>query len=152
MINQILNPIMVQIINLYNRLTPNVNRVLIIDSSGASHTIIEVQQWMNRIPLDSIGHAGFSHAFNSLSNPSSTSPIQLAFDSFSITKPSLTSISTLLLGCIFPIVLKAPTNYGRIMRIFKETTGKISEGLMTRTRMAADKAEEKSIIGLLSKR
>jgi len=31
-------------------------------------------------------------------------------------------------------------------------TGKIGEALLTRTRMAADKAEEKSIIGLLSKR
>jgi len=49
-------------------------------------------------------------------------------------------------------MLKAPTNYGRVIRRLKETTGKIGEALLTRTRMAVDKAEEKSIIGLLSKR
>jgi hypothetical protein len=124
----------------------------IMDSSGASHTTIEVQQWMNHISLDSIGYAGFSHTFNSLSNPSSTSPIQLAFNSFSTTKPSVVSMITMLLSCIFPIMLKAPTNYGRVIRRLKETTGKIGEALLTRTRMAVDKAEEKSIIGLLSKR
>jgi hypothetical protein len=121
-----------------------------IDSSGSSHTVIEVQQWMNRISLDSIGHAGFSHAFDTLSNPSFASPIQLAFDSFT-TKPSLGSIIAFTLARIFPVMSKAPTNFGRIVKNFKEVTGEIGKGLLARMRMEADKADEKSIIGLLSK-
>ena len=121
-----------------------------IDSSGASHTIIEVQQWMNRISLDSIGHAGFSHAFNTLSDPSFVSPIQLAFDSFA-TKPSLGSIIAFMLARIFPVMLKAPMQSRRLSENLKEVTGEIGKGLLARMRMEADKEEEKSIIGLLSK-
>jgi hypothetical protein len=105
---------------------------------------------MNRVSLDNIGHAGFSHAFNSLSNPSSPSSIQVALDSFSTTKPSLSAIVAFVLARAFPIMLKAPTNWGGVLKKFNETTKEIGEKLLARTRNEGNNIEEKSIIGLLS--
>jgi len=39
----------------------------------------------------------------------------------------------------------------RLSKNLKEVTGEIGKGLLARMRMEADKEEEKSIIGLLSK-
>lgn len=123
----------------------------IIESTGDTNSVIEVQQWMNRISLDNIGHAGFSHAFNALSNPSVQSPIQVAFDSFYTTKPSRASTLTFLFARAFPIMLKAPTNWDGVMKRLRETTREIGEGLLKRTKCDGDRVEEKSIIGLLIK-
>jgi hypothetical protein len=122
----------------------------IIESTGDSYSVIEVQQWMNRISLDNIGLAGFSHSFNALVTPSYSSPIQEAFDSFYTTKPSRASMFMFLFARAFPIILKMPTNWDGVMKRLRDTTREIGEGLLNRSKTEGNKGEEKSIIGLLS--
>jgi hypothetical protein len=119
---------------------------------------------MNRISLDSIGIAGFSHDFNSLGGHSSS--IASLFDSLAGLTPSsksfitraLSSAGTILflLGTIFPILFKLPTEQIVMFRNLRKELGEITEELLEKTKKEKelefdDEKRDKSIIGLLSK-
>ncbi|KAI9456895.1 cytochrome P450 [Boletus coccyginus] len=53
---------------------------VLIESSGGDSTVIEVQNWMNHISLDTIGLAGFSHDFGALEGKHAT--VTEVFDTF----------------------------------------------------------------------
>lgn len=104
--------------------------------------------------LDSIGIAGFGHDFQSLDGASSS--VSDVFESFDRDDTGLISHLIFLLGPVLPYLLKLPTEQNRIFRKMRVAMGEIADELLARTRKEkegglAGKAEEKSVIGLLSK-
>ncbi|KIM68463.1 hypothetical protein SCLCIDRAFT_1209273 [Scleroderma citrinum Foug A] len=127
----------------------------LIDASSDDSAIIEVQNWMNHISLDSIGLAGFSHDFGSLDGKSAS--VTKIFDSFgSSSKRSNINADLLLLAQVFPILSYVPTSRKKLLQEMQEIMEDISNTLLERTKDekgkgALDGKEEKSIIGVLIK-
>ncbi|KAF7289757.1 hypothetical protein MIND_01349300 [Mycena indigotica] len=116
--------------------------------------VMDVEAWMNRVALDSIGIAGFSHEFRSLDGEAST--VADAFDAmaFNGNRASIINLAVFLLGTQIPFLAHLPTPRNRLTRKLKKTLGTIAEGLLEKTRK--DKANQqeamdKSVIGLLLK-
>ncbi|KAJ7089567.1 cytochrome P450 [Mycena epipterygia] len=120
----------------------------ILESNPSEGVIIEVQQWMNHISLDTIGLAGFSHDFGTLSGR--TSAVSTAFDSIG-SKPSFADTAVFLMSLIAPIVDNVPT--GR--RILLDQLAKAMRGLantfLATIASAGESSTDKSVIGLLAK-
>ncbi|KIK27618.1 hypothetical protein PISMIDRAFT_92400, partial [Pisolithus microcarpus 441] len=124
-----------------------------IDANGGNSTVIEVQNWMNHISLDSIGLAGFSHDFGSLDGkPASITKI---FDTFG-SSPSRSAVNAavLLLAQVFPLLEYVPTPRTKLLREMQEIMEDISKELLARTKKekeegVLDGKEDKSIIGVL---
>ncbi|KAJ7729679.1 cytochrome P450 [Mycena maculata] len=122
--------------------------------AGPDGAIIEVQEWMNRIALDSIGIAGFSHDFRYLEGHQS--PVTVAFESLQATESSFLSEMVFMLAFIFPFLLSIPTARMRIFWELRRSLNVIAEGLLTKTRIekennVAEELTDKSVIGLLLK-
>lgn len=122
-----------------------------IDASGGGSTIIEVQNWMNHISLDTIGLAGFSHDFGSLDGKQ-TSITEI----FGSPKLSAVNVSLFLLSQVFPLLSSVPTPRTKGLREMQRTIEDIAMKLLARTKKekeegAFDGKEEKSIIGVLLK-
>ncbi|KAH8797985.1 cytochrome P450 [Flagelloscypha sp. PMI_526] len=126
----------------------------IIDAHGGQ-AIIEVQDWMNHISLDSIGVAGFGHQFNSLDGqPSAVVDLFRAMGNLDFT---FIDRLLVLLSIISPgIFTKAPTRRNRLMKRFRNTMSATAQELLTQTRqekkaLGEHSAAERSVIGLLIK-
>ncbi|KAH8810449.1 cytochrome P450 [Flagelloscypha sp. PMI_526] len=125
---------------------------VILDANGGP-AIIEVQDWMNRISLDSIGLAGFGHEFNSLDDqPSAVVDLFRAMGNL-----DFTFLDFLLLSIPFPnFYTRAPTRRNQVLRKFRQTMSDSAQNLLTQTKqeqkeLGEDSALERSIIGLLIK-
>ncbi|KAF7360241.1 Cytochrome P450 [Mycena venus] len=116
-----------------------------LEGSGTDGTIIEVQKWMNHISLDTIGLAGFSHDFETLSGK--TSQIDAAFDSVG-SKPSLFDTVVFMLSLVSPIFDKIPTGSGSVFRQLTKTMRSLGDKFLATT---GDVTTDKSVIGLLVK-
>ncbi|KAG1885874.1 cytochrome P450 [Suillus fuscotomentosus] len=127
----------------------------VIESSKDGDAVIEVQNWMNRISLDTVGIAGFSHDFGSLDGKRVS--VAEAFDTFGSNQPSAVHKAFILLASVFPIILKIIPNKRK--NLFKKlgiTMEQISNELLIRSRREKDAnmsqgGEENSLIGLLIK-
>jgi hypothetical protein len=105
--------------------------------------------------LDSIGLAGFSHAFNSLS-PSPSPSAHIIEDAFAslANAPTTIHIFTLILAPAFPILTILPTNRNRHIWNLKRAIEEIGNELLERMRKEKEGAADggdKCLIGLLSK-
>ncbi|KAK1219452.1 hypothetical protein PQX77_017824 [Marasmius sp. AFHP31] len=110
--------------------------------------IIEVQEWMNHVALDSIGIAGFSHDFGSLDGKPSA--VVDAFESLGQTPPSKLGLIIFLLSFVFPSLMSMPTRRNKRLMELKRSMGEIADELLERSRKGDLGADDKSIIGLLS--
>ncbi|KAG2096081.1 cytochrome P450 [Suillus discolor] len=125
-----------------------------IESSKDGDAVIEVQNWMNHISLDTVGIAGFSHDFGSLDGKRVS--VAEAFNTFGSNQPSAVHKAFILLASVFPIILKMIPN--KRQNLFKKlgiTMEQISNELLIRSRREKDASmsqggEENSLIGLLS--
>ncbi|KAK7023648.1 hypothetical protein VNI00_016610 [Paramarasmius palmivorus] len=108
--------------------------------------IIEVQAWMNRVAIDSIGIAGFSHDFGALDGK--VSPVVAAFESLGSARPSTLARINFLLSSVIPVLSYIPTERSRMFEELKRSMRAIADVLLERSRKAI--SDEKSIIGLLS--
>ncbi|KAJ6625075.1 cytochrome P450 [Mycena sp. CBHHK59/15] len=123
-----------------------------LESSPSQEVIIDVQQWMNYISLDTIGLAGFSHDFGALSGKKSY--VAEAFDSVGV-KSSAFGSAVFLLSFILPVFEKVPTVRRAMLAKLHETLQGLSDSFVARTKR--EKAEgnvsngDKSVIGLLAK-
>ncbi|KAG1729371.1 cytochrome P450 [Suillus lakei] len=126
-----------------------------IESSKDGNSVIEVQNWMNHISLDTVGIAGFSHDFGSLDGKHAS--VTEVFDTFGNNQQaSAVNQVLLLLASAFPIITKIPTKRSNLTKKLGVTMGEISNDLLIRSRREKDANmnegdEEKSIIGLLIK-
>ena len=91
----------------------------LLESSSADDIVIDVQRWMNRVSLDSIGVAAFSHDFESLKGK--RPELTEIFDSFGTTSPSKLSTAIFMLATIFPILTnnKDLGNQQRLVHLMK---------------------------------
>jgi cytochrome P450 len=127
----------------------------VIESSKDGEAVIQVQDWMNHISLDTVGIAGFSHDFGSLDGKRAS--VTEVFDTFGKDQQaSAVNQIVLLLASAFPIIIKMPTKHSYLVKKLGDTMGEISNNLLTRSRQEKDanmseRDEEKSIIGLLIK-
>ncbi|KAJ7728688.1 cytochrome P450 [Mycena maculata] len=116
--------------------------------------IIEVQEWMNRIALDSIGIAGFSHDFHYLEGQ--TSAVTAAFQGLQITEASFLSKLMFVLSLTFPFLMNIPTPRMRLFWKLRRSLNAIAQRLYTNTRNdkegnVAEELTDQSVIGLLLK-
>jgi cytochrome P450 len=126
----------------------------LLESSVDGEAIIDVQNWMNHVSLDSIGIAGFSHDFGTLSGQRSA--VCDVFDSFGTLKPSLAQVLVVILGTAFPILARAPTKRRKLVKKFVSDADEISRELLRKTRVekegnVAEAMGDKSVIGHLIK-
>ncbi|KIJ58837.1 hypothetical protein HYDPIDRAFT_33751 [Hydnomerulius pinastri MD-312] len=117
--------------------------------SSPDGEIIEVQQC-----LDTIGVAGFSHDFASLSG--SPSAVQTVFESLANAKPSPLFGILFVLAHLFPAMLSLPNPRTQMTKLLNESMGSISAVLLERSRKEGEGVLEegesdRSIIGLLLK-
>jgi hypothetical protein len=121
----------------------------LIEAQANGGQIIDVQNWMNRVALDSIGIAGFSHEFASLDGK----PCEVAdaFENLGNARPSPLENILFLLGMFLPWVRAwIPTERGKKLADLKTSLRKVANKLLERSREGGVTGDEKSIIGLLS--
>ncbi|EIW82626.1 cytochrome P450 [Coniophora puteana RWD-64-598 SS2] len=123
----------------------------ILESS--KDNVIEVQGWMSRVSLDSIGIAGFSHDFGTLDGKHSD--VAEMFDKFSSNPPSFVFKIGLTLGLLFPSLMKLPSKRMQLNRELNTALGGAASNFMQRMRQEklglTPGQEDKSVIGLLVK-
>ncbi|KAG5651864.1 hypothetical protein H0H81_007144 [Sphagnurus paluster] len=116
--------------------------------------VIDVQQWMNYVSLDSIGAGGFSHDFGSLKGH--ISPVAAAFDSFSDIKPSPLILLSFLITSVFPFLGRIPNERTAGFVKLRKSVQVIADDLLERARLekeanVSEGAADKSIIGSLAR-
>ncbi|KAJ6487823.1 cytochrome P450 [Mycena sanguinolenta] len=111
----------------------------------SGETTIEVQLWMNHISLDTIGLAGFSHDFGTLSGK--TSNIATAFDSLG-SHASHFDTAIFLLSFIIPAIRSIPTARHVMLNELGDSMRSLGETFLA---AADDTVADKSVIGLLAK-
>ncbi|KAL4079902.1 cytochrome P450 [Scleroderma yunnanense] len=127
----------------------------VIDASNGDSAIIEVQNWMNHISLDSIGLAGFSYDFGSLEGK--TTPVMTVLDTLgSSPSRSMLNVGFFVLSQVITALVYYPTKRNLLMKEIQQELSKISSELIDKTRKEKeagilDGKEEKSVIGLLIK-
>ncbi|KAG1803010.1 cytochrome P450 [Suillus variegatus] len=119
-------------------------------NQGTHCAVIDVQQWMNHISLDSVGIAVLSHDFGALDgNDSDVGHILNAFGSSTSFSSNL-----LILAQNFPFILKLPLPVIRFSLKFRLIIGKICHETLSRTRKENEtggaEQRDKSCLGLLS--
>jgi len=125
-----------------------------LESSPDGSAIIEIEEWMNRIALDSIGIAGFSHDFRYLDGQQS--PVTRAFEAFQAVEVSFISDLIFHLSSVFPFVLNTPTPRMQLFWELRRSMNVIAERLLANARRekeghVAEELTDKSVIGLLLK-
>ncbi|KAF9256099.1 cytochrome P450 [Marasmius fiardii PR-910] len=113
--------------------------------------MIEVQEWMNHVALDSVGIAGFSHDFGSLDGKKSS--VLEVLDSLGHTPPNRLGTIVFLLSAVFPVLLDLPIKRNQIFAKMRRTLGEIAKDMLEKSKQVEDSGEggDKSIIGLLIK-
>ncbi|KAI6160271.1 cytochrome P450 [Pisolithus thermaeus] len=127
----------------------------LIDVSGGESAVIEIQDWMNHISLDTIGMAGFSHEFGSLDGKPAT--IQKVFSAFDTSaKQSFIDIAVVLFADVFPVFSYIPVSCVQSLTDMQATLSGVAKKLLDRMEKekkdgVVDGKEDKSIIGVLIK-
>ncbi|KAI6136084.1 cytochrome P450 [Pisolithus sp. B1] len=123
----------------------------LIDANDSRSAIIEVQNWMNHISLDTIGLAGFAHDFGSLDGKSSR--VVQIFDTFAASTPNF---HHQLLAQVFPLLLYVPLARVELFNDMNQTLADVSKKFLERSKEekeagVIDGKDDKSIIGVLIK-
>ncbi|KAG8214369.1 cytochrome P450 [Butyriboletus roseoflavus] len=126
-----------------------------IESNGGDSALIEVQNWMNHISLDTIGLAGFSHNFGALQGKNAH--VTEVLDTFNASPRSKAAETAFLLIVLaFPFLADVPMLRSRLIQKLNVAMEEISNVLLSRTQKELEMGvvggkEERSIIGLLIK-
>ncbi|KAJ7858741.1 cytochrome P450 [Mycena leptocephala] len=118
-------------------------------ASSSDGTIIEVQQWMNHVSLDTIGLAGFSYDFGTLSG--NTSEVATVFDSIGSSSGFVDKLF-FLLSLIAPIFEHVPTPRRAMLGKLKKTMLGLGVKFLKSTGTGGSVGNtDRSVIGLLVK-
>ena len=103
--------------------------------------------------LDTIGLAGFSHNFGALEGKRAS--VTAVFDTISASPRSALTKGLVLLGQVFPFLMRVPTARIRLIQELSVAMEEISNVLLAKTQKELEMGvvggkEERSIIGLLS--
>ncbi|KAM6495399.1 Cytochrome P450 [Amanita muscaria] len=111
---------------------------------------IDVQQWINKVALDSMGIAGFGHDFRSLDGHKS--PVSEALDG--LLEDNSTFRVIFLLGLLFPPVFKLPLRPMEILRRMHKAFSDIATVLLEKSQQEKELSngeKDRSILGMLLK-
>ncbi|KIL67277.1 hypothetical protein M378DRAFT_159681, partial [Amanita muscaria Koide BX008] len=111
--------------------------------------IIDVQQWINKVSLDSMGIAGFGHDFRSLDGHES--PVSEALDAV-LKNNSFRAL--LLFGVFFPQLFKLPLKQTKMLRRMQKAFSDIAKVLLDNFQQEKESSnveKDRSILGLLLK-
>ncbi|KAM6495435.1 Cytochrome P450 [Amanita muscaria] len=109
--------------------------------------IIDVQQWINKVTLDSIGIAAFGHDFGSLVGQKS--PVSEALDAL-LEDNSFRVF--LLFGAFFPQIFKLPVKQTKMIRRMQKALSDIAKVLLENSQQEKESSnveKDRSILGLL---
>ncbi|KAF8075772.1 cytochrome P450 [Lyophyllum atratum] len=119
-----------------------------LQSASSDGVIIDVQQWMNRVSLDSIGIAGFSYDFGSLSGR--PSQVVSAFEAFGSSTRSVITDIAMLLAPVFPWLLEIPGARKTALQNLAAHIGEIADDLVRNAKREGEGGgSDKSIMGVL---
>ncbi|EIW75917.1 cytochrome P450, partial [Coniophora puteana RWD-64-598 SS2] len=118
----------------------------ILDETGDEGVVIDMQRWMNRLSLDAIGLAGFSHDFGALSGK--TSAVSEALDAFADPPPPAYEFIGLL-GLVFPWLMNLPIPKTQMILKVNNAMEDIARDLLETTKNAG--GEGSSVMQLLIK-
>lgn len=126
----------------------------ILDSAHDGSAIIEVQNWMNHISLDTIGLAGFSHNFGSLDGQLAS--VTTILDTLgSAPNRSVLNAGWFAMSQVIPALVYLPTRRMLLFGEIEKTLSEISQELLEKTRKEKEvgtaDGRDKSIIELLIK-
>ncbi|KAJ7504772.1 cytochrome P450 [Mycena galericulata] len=116
-----------------------------LESGPSEGIILEVQLWMNHISLDTIGLAGFSHDFGTLTG--NTSKITSIFDAFG-SKESFLDIAVFLFSMVVPIVDNFPTRRNSLLSQLTKSMQDLGNKFLENT---SNVSTDKSVMGQLMK-
>ncbi|KZV79535.1 cytochrome P450 [Exidia glandulosa HHB12029] len=124
----------------------------LIDKAPRDSVEIDVQFWANRMSLDSIGLAGFSYDFATLTS-AAVAPLAAALDALTDSSGFKTSLSAYAVHAFMmsiPAILKVPSKRGDKMRETRRMLGEITGSMWREVRDAGDDAESgKTILDTL---
>ncbi|KZT00685.1 cytochrome P450 [Laetiporus sulphureus 93-53] len=122
----------------------------IIEAQSGGSAVIEVQTWMNRISLDTLGIAGFTHDFGTLKGKHSS--IAECFDALTGARTDFDLLMAMV-GLAFPTIVRVPSPLLRLFKKLDATIEEIATRLLdsSRKEKVGGAAEDKSIVGLLLK-
>ncbi|KAJ7600568.1 cytochrome P450 [Mycena floridula] len=129
---------------------------ILIDAGTDNSAIIEVQQWMNNIALDSVGIGGFSHDFGTLDGKESL--IASALESFGKKAGDAPLVGQFMFvfAPVIPLLLKLPIGQTKKVRELKDNLSLVGQDLLQRMKReksldSSNYDTEKSVIGVLLK-
>ena len=118
-----------------------------ISNCSEPEALIDVQSWLSRLTLDSIGVAGFGHDFHALDRPpksksestttQSDSDIDLTtiLESFYVPKPSKRSVMmAMLLQPLIMLLFKIPSKPGKRIENMTNVIAKVADGIVEKAR------------------
>ncbi|KAG1876043.1 cytochrome P450 [Suillus tomentosus] len=118
---------------------------------GDDYAVIDVQQWMNHISLDSAGIGILSHDFGALDG--NGSDVEHVLNAFSASVDP--SHSLFILGQTFPCIMKLPWPRTKFSQKLHLTVGQICQEMLSRRRKEKETGgtdeRDKSCLGLLLK-
>ncbi|PBK72110.1 cytochrome P450 [Armillaria solidipes] len=115
----------------------------ILEASDGTSTI-DVQNWMNRISMDSIGIAGFSHDFGAIDGK------RQMFDELDLSKGAAFFALMIIVGTKFPAVLRLPSKKKDALAAMNGVFSDIADRLLAKAKEHGND-EDKSVMGLLLK-
>ncbi|KAG7441569.1 cytochrome P450 [Guyanagaster necrorhizus] len=115
----------------------------ILEASDGSSTI-DVQNWMNRISMDSIGIAGFSHDFGAINGKPQV------FDAVDLSAGATFFAFTVMVATVFPVILRLPSKRKGGLAEMKRVFSSIADQLLSKAKEHKNE-EDKSVMGLLLK-
>ncbi|KAK0205805.1 cytochrome P450 [Desarmillaria ectypa] len=115
---------------------------LLETSDGAS--TIDVQNWMNRISMDSIGIAGFSHDFGAIDGKPQI------FDDLDMSSGAAFFAFMIIASTMFPAILRLPSKKKEVLSTMNRVFSDIADQLLAKAKEHGNE-EDKSVMGLLLK-
>ncbi|KAF8588472.1 cytochrome P450 [Ramaria rubella] len=119
-----------------------------IDNASTESIEEDVQWWANRFSLDSIGLAGFSYDFNSISGDSN--PLAAALEALTNSADNFSSFVMKALFFTFPSILKIPSEKGKYIHNTREELGHVATRMWNEAK-AGGNDEGKTLMSFMIK-
>ncbi|KAF8525239.1 cytochrome P450 [Hysterangium stoloniferum] len=119
-----------------------------IDNSQNDIIEEDMQRWTNRFSLDTIGLAGFSYEFNSVSN--TENKLSSSLESLTNSADNFASFVIKALFFTFPGILKLPSQKARYINSTRKELGKAATDMWNQAK-AAGNIEDRTLMSLMMK-
>ncbi|KAF8992923.1 cytochrome P450 [Cyathus striatus] len=112
----------------------------LIEEAPNQQALIDVQDWMNRLSLDTMGISGFSHEFSSLEGTKSA--VSETMNMFNETKTTGLSLVAYLIQTYIPIFARIPTRWNKLTWDFNNASRSIVESVLMKFKKDSKEGQE----------